>query len=446
MKKLFSLLFLIFFATSQTISSQTGFKFSNPDRGYQKINFELINNLIVIPIEINGQELSFILDSGVSKTILFNLTENDSIGLNNVERVALQGLGGGDPIDALLSKNNTLKLGELESNNESIYVVLKDYFDLSGKMGTTIHGIIGYSLLRNFQVKINYLAESLKFYTSKKGNIKDCRRCEVLPIEFYRKKPYLKAKVQLDTVGNQLTDVKLLIDSGGSDALWLFEDSNEKIKTPKKFFKDILGEGLSGTIYGNRSRIKKVQLKSFELKEPTVSFLDSVSTRNARAFKSRNGSIGGEILRRFTVWFDYRNKSITLKKNGNFRKSFNYNMSGLYVAYNGKQLVKQENYNRITDFYNQEGRRNNTISLITSYSYKFKPSFKIKDVVEGSPAYNAGVLKNDIIRKINGNPVYNYNLVEINNILSSRDNRKLLLEVERNGKIKKFRFKLKKRV
>ena len=50
----------------------------------QNIKFQLINNLIVIPVEINGTELTFILDSGVSKPILFNLSKSDSISINNV--------------------------------------------------------------------------------------------------------------------------------------------------------------------------------------------------------------------------------------------------------------------------------------------------------------------------------------------------------------------------
>ena len=40
--------------------------------------------------------LSFILDTGVDKTILFNLSQNDSIGLNNVRRINLKGLGDGE--------------------------------------------------------------------------------------------------------------------------------------------------------------------------------------------------------------------------------------------------------------------------------------------------------------------------------------------------------------
>ena len=34
-----------------------------------KIRFKLINNLIIIPVEINGVDLSFLLDTGVSKPL-----------------------------------------------------------------------------------------------------------------------------------------------------------------------------------------------------------------------------------------------------------------------------------------------------------------------------------------------------------------------------------------
>ncbi|WP_420882850.1 hypothetical protein [Tenacibaculum soleae] len=59
---------------------------------------------------MNNHYLSFILDTGVSKTILFNLTENDSIGLNNIKKVFIRGLGDGEPIEALLSKENKFRI------------------------------------------------------------------------------------------------------------------------------------------------------------------------------------------------------------------------------------------------------------------------------------------------------------------------------------------------
>jgi len=284
-KRSFFLLVILCIGFVLKTNAQNGFHFQLKSNDKQRISFKLMNNLIVIPVEINGKTLSFILDTGLNKTIVFNLTKNDSIGFSNPKKILLRGLGGGEPVDAILSENNTISIKNVVGYNESIYVILKDFFDLSSKMGTTIHGIIGYDLLSNFVIKINYSSKKISFYRPGKFTLKKCRKCEILPIEFHRKKPYVNVQVQLDTLGNQLTNVKMLLDSGGSDALWLFENSKTAIKTPKRFFKDILGEGLSGVIYGNRSRIPKLKIGGFEIEQPTVSFLDSLSTKIARRFK-----------------------------------------------------------------------------------------------------------------------------------------------------------------
>lgn len=446
LKKIFFLFLILLLCFSIEIKSQEGFSLSNREKAKQRVSFKLINNLIVIPLEINGKKLSFILDSGVTKTILFNISQNDSIGLNNVENVKLQGLGNGLPVNALLSRNNKITIKNVVSNNEDIYVILKDHFDLSGKMGITIHGILGYNLLRNFIVKINYNTKKIFFYNPRKFAYKKCKKCEVFPIEFYRKKPFIDVEVQLDTIGVQNTTVKLLIDSGGSDAVWLFEDSKENIKTPNLFFKDVLGEGLSGSIFGNRSRIPKIKLKSFEIKRPTVSFLDSVSTKNARSFKQRNGSIGAGILKKFIVWFDYPNKKLTLKKNGSFTRGFNYNMSGLDIVYNGKQLVKEKQFQNISDRNSSSIQGSNSINFITSFSYRFKPSFIIKGVLPDSPADKAGLRKGDIVLRINNTATHNLKLGEINRTFQERDGKLIRMIIERNGEKMRFKFRLVKKV
>jgi hypothetical protein len=45
-----------------------------------KIPFQLIN-MVFIPINVNGVELTFLLDSGVKETILFSLEEKNEISL-----------------------------------------------------------------------------------------------------------------------------------------------------------------------------------------------------------------------------------------------------------------------------------------------------------------------------------------------------------------------------
>jgi len=400
-----NLFFLFLIVFSITAKSQSQFSFFGPYQKEQFVRFNLINNLIIIPMEVNGKQLSFILDTGVNKTILFNLSQNDSIGLNDVKKISLQRLGKGNLMDALISTNNTLKIKNLVGKNQEIYVLLKDKFDVSGKMGITIHGIVGYNLFKDAIVHINYITKRVYFYNPEFYKYDKCRKCETFPLQFYRNKPYINAKIQLDTIGNRLTDVKLLIDTGGSESLWLFENTKEEIQTPIRHFKDILGEGISGTIYGNKSRIKQISIGSFKIKEPTASFLDSTSTFYARQFKERNGSIGGNILNRFKIWVDYQNNKITLKKSGSFRGGFDYNMSGLDVVYNGKVLVKEKEATKFSDTYssgNSQTTNTNTISLVTSYTYRFKPSYKVKHVLENSPAGLVGIQEEDVILSING--------------------------------------------
>jgi hypothetical protein len=433
----------LFFCFS--IYSQSGFQFYGSNKNKQELSFKLINNLIVIPLEINGHQLSFILDTGVNKTILFNLTRNDSIGLNNVKKVFIRGLGDGEPIEALLSKGNDFRIKNILSSKQELYVILNDAFNLSAKMGTTIHGIIGYDLLKDVIVRINYNSKRIVFYNPNTYKEKKCRKCEVFPLEFYKRKPYINVLAGIDTIMNITTPVKLLIDTGGSDAMWLFEDTKEVIKTPIKHFKDILGEGISGTIYGNRSKIPSVSLGRFVVKKPTVSFLDSTSTFNARQFKERNGSIGGNILIRFKSWIDYPNKKIILKKNASLNNGFYYNMSGLHVIYDGQELVKEKAMTAMSNEGNQSAK-NNTISFVNTYHYRFKPKYEIDIVVEGSPAHKVGVLTGDIIKLINGKSAHEYTLEEIMGIFQRRPHKRITLKVKRGTKYLKFEFRLEKRI
>ena len=413
-------------------------KFNLPRSNSDKIKFQLIDNLIIIPVKVNGVELSFLLDSGVSKPILFNITNIDTLQVNNVETVYLRGLGGGEPVEALKSQNNLFKVGNAINIDQDIFVVFDNSINFTPRLGVPVHGIIGFDLFRDFTVEINYSKRYIKLNKPEAFVYKKCDKCEQLNLSFYNNKPYINGAVK---IGQKNIPVKLLIDTGSSDALWLFEeDSLGIMPIDHKYFDDFLGKGLSGSVYGKRSKVKSFNLKSFYLKDVNVAFPDSTSISYAKRHEDRNGSISGEILKRFNMVVDYKNAKITLKKNNKFKSPFHYNKSGIILEQDGFQIIKEKQ--TVIPERSTESRESNTIYVDTKFSYSLKPAYKIAELRLDSPAIRAGLMLGDIIIKINGRGTYTMKLQELVEMFCGENDKLIKLEIERGGIPMRFAFKL----
>ena len=430
-------LFLVF--VTVTSFAQGGFNLMNTNS--DKIKFQLINNLIVIPVEINGVKLSFLLDSGVSKPILFNIINlSDSLQINNVEMVYLRGLGSEGAIEALKSKSNIVKIGKAINVNQEVYVVFDESINFASRLGVPIHGIIGYDIFRDLIVDINYSSKSIKLHNPETFRYKKCKRCRTFDLTIRHNKPYVDGMVEVDS--NKIP-VKLLIDTGGSDALWLFEDEEKSIMPiDGKYFEDYLGKGLSGSVYGKRSKIKAFSLQDFKFDNVNVAFPDSSSMSTARNYKERSGSISGELLKRFNIIFDYGNEKITLKKNNHFKMPFHYNKSGIVLEQGGVRIVREDDY-KLFDR-DDNSTRNSTSVIQSSYHYAIKPAFTIVELRKGSPAEKAGLLLGDVIWSINNKDAANLKLQDINTLLSGDNGKLIRIKIDRNGMALNYEFKLEK--
>lgn len=437
MKKVYLLFFILFGLFSSF--SQEGFQFV-ASKNKIKIPFQLISNLIIIPVEVNGVKLNFLLDTGVENTVLFSLEDANSLEFKNVEKIKIRGLGSGNTINALHSKNNKLSIKNFSDNNHDIYIILDQDINFSSQLGIPVHGIIGYEFFKNHFIEINYSRKKINIYKSSQDfSNKRLKKYDEIPITLELQKPYTEIFVSLNA---KEIKTKLLIDSGGSDALWLFENKTN-IQSSNAYFNDFLGRGFSGNIYGKRSRIEKIKIGKNEIPYPTTSFPDTLSLKNVNMVSGRNGSIGGDMLKRFNVLFDYQNKKIYLKKNANYNEPFNYNMSGIEVQHNGVQWVK-EAVELKTEFVNTELAVIDNREKSVKYNFSLKPSYEISNVREDSPGAKAGIRKGDIIATINGNSVFKYKLQQITELLQSEEGKTIYIEVERKGVILKFKFQLKK--
>ena len=412
------------------------------ESGHSKVTipFKLINNLIFIPIKVNGVELNFLLDSGVEETILFSMEDKQEVSFNNVEKIKLRGLGSEEEIEGLKSTNNVLTSHGLKSQNHLLYIILDQTFNLSSHIGIPVNGIIGHKFFKNNVVEINYQRKKITIHSNNEQVRKKLgKKFTSIPITIEKSKPYIEAVAVVDS---QEIPAKLLIDIGNSDSFWVFE--NNKIKLPKKNFPDFLGKGFSGDIEGHRAKIEKFSLADFDFKNPIVSFPDSSSIKNVRMVPGRIGSVGGEILKRFTLVLDYAGKNLYLKKNSKFFEPFTYNKSGITVQHNGLQWVQETVHLQTVQVASSMGEVEQNLKKDDNFRYKFslKPVYEIVNIRKHSAAEKCGLQKGDIIVRINNNLPYKYSLQQINSLLKSEEDIWITLEVERNSLILKFRFKL----
>ncbi|MRI00460.1 PDZ domain-containing protein [Kriegella sp. EG-1] len=407
---------------------------------HQKIKFQLINNLIVLPIEVNGAQLSFILDTGVRKPILFNLEDHDPVHLNEVSEITIRGLGEGEPIKALSSKGNTFKLNTIENNEQQLFIILDSDLNFSPNLGIPVHGIIGYDLFKDFVVEINYFSKTIKFHSPEFYKYKKNSKTEVLPLSIRNSKAYVEGQITLNDENDVL--VRLLIDTGSSDAVWLFE--NDKIGIPKKHYDDFLGEGLNGSIFGKRTIVNKINIGSFTLNDAKTAFPDKQSYSAIRNLGNRNGSLGGEVLKRFNIVFDFSNQKISLRKNRNFKTPFHYNLSGITLQHNGLRYVAES----IADnkgMVNMEEREFGNVEIVLENRTKVSlvPEIVVSAIRAGSPAHDAGLREGDVVLAVDGKKIHHYKLQDVMYMLDKQEGKKVRVMIQRSNKDLQFSFTLK---
>ncbi len=433
-------MFFLLLMYSFSIFAQDGFQFKN---GVNKVSipFQFINNLVFIPLNINGVELTFLLDSGVQQTILFSLEDKEEVSLKNIEKISLRGLGSEEAVEGLKSEGNLIEVQGMKSRSHLLYVILDQNFNMSSHVGIPVNGIIGYPFFKNNLVEINYDKKRVFFY---KDNNRNRRRIDrkygKVAISIEKGKPYVKTMLVIDSV--KITG-KLLVDVGNSDAIWLFENSIKNFTIPEKNYEDYLGQGFSGDVMGKRARISEFEISDFVFKNPIAAFPDSTSLRHVNMVSDRLGSVGGEILKRFSIILDYRNESLFLRRNKSFSDPFLYNRSGIEIMHSGMRWVQEtlalQTVSIVVD--NMPARADKTPSDF-KYKFELKPIYEIANVRKNSPAKNSGLQIGDIIKTVNGMKAYEYTLQKLNALLRSNDEKWITMEIERNTQVLKFRFQL----
>jgi len=376
--------------------------------GRKRLNipFRMVRDMIIIRLSINDKgPFNFILDSGVGLMLITDPKLVDSINITNKRTLKISGLGEGDDYEAYITSSLKVDIPGLHSYDIAAAILKTDHFGLSNYAGIPIHGLLGYEFFNNLAVKIDFSDSTLT--VSRPKDMRRLRRGTKIPITIENRKPYINAKITFPNGGK--SNDKLVLDLGAGHPLSL-ENIIKKRGLPEKFIAANLGVGLTGPIDGFISRVKEIDLGRYKIKNVVTSFPQDRD--RDKLLENRDGNLGIQILKRFTLVIDYPDSAIYLKPGPNLNDPFEHDMSGLEYFSTGKD-----------------------------YSHVI-----ISRVEPGSAADEIGLEKDDEIIAINFKPVSSMTLEEIDRLFRSQNDRSLLLEIFHDKKLDHVIITLKRRV
>ncbi|MBS1527793.1 MAG: aspartyl protease family protein [Bacteroidetes bacterium] len=382
----------------------------NNNRKSTSMRFRLVRNLVVIQLNINNKgPFNFILDTGVGLMLITDPGMVDSLKIQSRHTIKMIGLGEGDALEAYVTPPLKIQMPGLTSYDVAAAILKTDRFNLSNFLGMPIQGLLGYEFFSNLAVKLNFTDSTLTAY--KPQNVRLFRKGIKIPITVESHKPYVMAHVKLPNGTEQ--ESKFIVDLGAGHPVSL-ENMIKKHGLPQKFIIANLGVGLTGgAITGFLSRIDEISLGKYKLKKVITSFPNDYDEDVMKSLSiARDGSIGVGLLKRFTVIFDYPDNALYLKPNAYFDDPFEHDMSGIEYYAGGPDL---------------------------------KHIF-ISRVEPGSPADEVGLEKDDEITAINFKPLAEMTMEQIDDILKSKAERNLLIEVYHDHRYDRVILTLKRRI
>lgn len=341
--------------------------------------------VVVIKALLNNipDSLNFILDTGSGGISLDSMTTQAYRITTAPSDKTIRGIAG--IRNVRFANNNKLKLPGLTVDSLNFHI--NDYEILSSVYGEHIDGIIGYSFLARYIVKINY--DSNKISVFSKGTIKYPKGGHLLrpllasiPIQGARLKEH-----ESDIAG------RFYFDTGAGLCLLLSDDfQKDSVKfSSRKKMHNTQAEGLGGKAKMKITTVKEFRLGPYRFRKvPAYIFADDY---NVTSYPYLGGLIGNDLLRRFNIILNYEKRDIHLTPNSHFRDAFDYAYTGLGFYY-------------------------------------FDGEIRVTDIMEGSPAEKAGFQLDDIIVAIDNN--FSGNVQTYKTLLQSQGARLKILVMREN--------------
>jgi predicted aspartyl protease len=357
------------------------------------IPIDVYSNHVYVKVCAGDRPLDFILDTGAGATFL-DLHTAERFGIKLGSTFVGRGAGAGTIAGAQLDGASVRLAGS------SLVQRVPSALDLSRlppREGHRMDGILGYDFISRFVVAIDYVKQELRLYDAREFKYEGPGSS--IPVTFSGNHPHVDAEVHL-TDGATLKG-RMVVDVGAAGSLSLtktFADENHLRGRVGPTIHRRSGGGVGGAVMADIGRIESLKLGDIDVARPVTSLAgDSAGVMSGNG--EWVGNIGGEILRRFTVYLDYPHKRMILEPHDGTKETFEADMSGLGLIMNDSLTTATVDY-----------------------------------VAPGMAAEHAGLMVGDTLVSIDGMPANGAAIREMRKRFR-RDGERITLAVRRGGEM-----------
>ncbi|MCK4505621.1 MAG: aspartyl protease family protein [Candidatus Aegiribacteria sp.] len=362
-----------------TLTSRSGdWKLEDPGT---PITFYLRGEHIYLEGEVNGTSVNILLDSGAGATVLDSTLASD-LELAGSGRLPVMGIGGTREFSFVKVPSYSVAGALLSDQYLAVIPLAEEFYPSTGEK---IDLILGYDFLSRFVTRIDYGLETITLFDPDSFLIPP----DITVLPAVRTMSLLSVEAVLE----DSIPIQLLLDTGAGGCIHLtpgfFEKHPDFLQNRPSFETEVRGIGGEESILG--FRVSSVTLGDFTVPGGICSSFDG-----GDIFNQFDGILGAGILSRFIVYLNYNSSSVFLEPSALFHEGLPETLTGMGLEIAGNELI-------------------------------------IRNIIEGSPSDDAGVIKGDILLEIDGHQVSSEQLNEIHDLLPDTTDIPVILKVLREG-------------
>jgi hypothetical protein len=330
----------------------------------------LHENHVYIDVMLNGKgPYHFIFDTGGANIVDPAVAKE----IGALGSGSLQGSGVGSQTEGFsFGKVAKLQVGDAVLTDQ-LFAIAPTRMGFGVSAGRSVDGLIGWEVLARYVTTFDYADKTVTL--SLPGSAPAPAGAHVIPFVFYGTQPQIACTI--DGI-----PAECAIDTGARDTITFlapFTAAHPQIVPATLSAPGINGFGVGGPAIGRLGRVASIGIDDFTL--PNLVGDYSSQTQGAFAAPFVAANIGGNLLRRFTVTFDYNAGTMALVPNAALSDPDGYERSGLFLLRRGGATI-------------------------------------VADSRPGTPAASAGVVKGDAIASVDGSPTGTMSLSQIREIFS----------------------------